>query len=493
MVERLRQIAKESRLLPAISAITIGGILAQAFLISSDIRLFFLGLVGFFVIIAIVFKPKWGLFVLVFVTYIQLSTVLVVAHDAPSIAKVLVPTLLGVAILHRLSARKTTVFQSWELPTILLFLYGVVILASLLYTNDFEITKRGLLIYVKDALLAVTVILLLNRGAALRGVVWSLLTAGIFLGTISVVQYLTGSFWKTYGGFAMNDTAHIVSDTHGYRIAGPMLEPNSYAQLLVVLVPLALDRLWHCKLTTQRLVAGWALTVCVLSIVFTFSRLGFLAMIIVVGLKFINHRPSPLIILATMLVLIFSWPLVPVEYKARIATLGDVFSGKLEDESFRGRLSEVTSACMIFVKSPLLGVGYDTFGVNYQKYAQKLGLDPRLEERGAHCLYLEIAAETGLFGLIVFGVILISIFSGIQKSKRLLAEANLAEYWGMINAFGIGLIGYLICSIFLHLTYPRFFWLLVGIALAIPQVATYEIRALAKMNSQVENLFLQEP
>ena len=72
-----------------------------------------------------------------------------------------------------------------------------------------------------------------------------------------------------------------------------------------------------------------------------------------------------------------------------------------EDHAFRGRLSENLVALQMFVRHPWNGIGVGGFDEHYGTYALPLGLDDR-PHRGAHNLYLEVAAETGLVGLAGF-------------------------------------------------------------------------------------------
>jgi O-antigen ligase len=90
-------------------------------------------------------------------------------------------------------------------------------------------------------------------------------------------------------------------------------------------------------------------------------------------------------------------------------------------------------------------------------------------------LYLEIAAERGVFGLIVFGAIIFFTFRQVNRaSKKFLLSGN-TDLSNLAIAMGISLVTYLISSIFLHDSYPRFFWVLVGICWAMPQSAQYLI------------------
>ena len=61
----------------------------------------------------------------------------------------------------------------------------------------------------------------------------------------------------------------------------------------------------------------------------------------------------------------------------------------------------------------------------------------------------------------------------------------------MVNALLIGYVGYMTTSIFLHAAYPRFFWVLTGIALATLNVMKNE-RALIRLKEERERAKLEE-
>jgi len=131
----------------------------------------------------------------------------------------------------------------------------------------------------------------------------------------------------------------------------------------------------------------------------------------------------------------------------------------------------------MFNDHPVVGVGYGNFEIHYPRYAQSLALDGRSEERQAHSLYLEVAAETGVVGLLAFGLLLAAALASVQQARTAFAEEGRTRDSHMATAFGIALLGYLVASVFLHLTYPRYFWLILGIALSLrPLAETYGTR-----------------
>ena len=390
-----------------------------------------------FIALAVVY-PEFGLLTLVFITYAQVSHVLIRHHGLPSIAKFLVPLLfLVVALRFWLFGERRALSLG---PLVLVAAYGLVGFASLLYAENTVYTQQALITYGKDVIIVVVVMLLLQRGATLRNVIWTLLAAGTFMGTITVIQQLTGTFENDYWGFGQVAVKNIVGDTSDYRVSGPFSgSPNYYAQILVVLVPLALNRLQYERSALHRLLAGWALAVCTFSIIFTFSRTGFLALMVVAALVFLSRRPRPVTILATAVTLFAVLQLAPGKYVERMSTLKSAASGGLEEEgSLRGRLSEAKAAMMMFSENPVLGVGYHNYKTHYRRYSEQLGLDSRREERAAHSLYLEIAAEQGVVGLAVFGAILLYAFAGMFGARQAARRADLADWAGIIEAFALG-------------------------------------------------------
>ncbi len=419
---------------------------------------------------------EWGLLILVFTTYTRFSDVLVHSHGFPSIAQPLVVLLLA-GILGRIFLLGKPALN-WVRPAVLLAAYGIVRAASLLYADDFAPAQEAMIDYTKDAIVALIVVLLLANGTMLRRVLWSLLWAGLFLGTISTLQYLTGSFDRTYFGFGQAAIMNIIGSMDDFRIGGPLGEPNTYAQFMLPLIPLAMDRFVHEKKLLLRLLALWALLVVVLAVVFTFSRGALLSMVVMVGIMVLRHPPKPRDIMIAILMLAVLFPFVPPQYLDRMATLLDFLPGAEaateQEVSFRGRTSELTVGWLMFRDHPLLGVGLHNYPSNYQRYSRELGLDPRREARAPHSLYLEIMSELGLLGIATFGALLWNMFVGMYRARTALQANGKEEYAEMLASLSIGLVGYLTAAVFLHAAYPRFFWLLVGVALAAPQIAQSE-------------------
>ena len=76
----------------------------------------------------------------------------------------------------------------------------------------------------------------------------------------------------TFAGFGLSSVENIVGTFDDIRISGPVGDPNFYGQLLVAILPLALDRMWGERTMRLRLLGAGSAAVIAAATVLTFSR-----------------------------------------------------------------------------------------------------------------------------------------------------------------------------------------------------------------------------
>ncbi len=436
-----------------------------------------LGLVGLIAFIFTILSPEFGLALLIFLTYTRLSDIAVQDYGAPSVAKFFIALLAGTIFMRWALFHEPP--KGWQRPSLLVGLYGLIGLGSVIYAPETSKVIEDLSNFIKDALITVVVVIMLTKTSSFRISLWTLMFVGIFLGSISVWQYLTGTFQNNYWGFAEASIQNIVGDSNDYRIAGPISDPNFYAQIMAVITFIALERTLHEKNIWLRLLALWSLGASGFSVVLTYSRGGFLALIVALIAFMYVYRPKvyhvPLIILALIAVFVVA----PKNYVERIFSLQEFFStpGSLrtEDMALRGRASANITAYEMIRSNPLFGVGLNNYENSFGQYSRLSGLAMETET-AAHNLYLEVAAETGLVGLTVFmAMVIVSARTILQARKRFLA-AGQADMVDLITGFGSGFFAYMFAAIFIHGAYPRYFYLLIGIALALDLVSRQAVK-----------------
>lgn len=435
------------------------------------------GLLALLVIPVVIFlfgglsKPDLALAVFFFVTFTQSSEVAISFYGFPSIAQPLAGLLLFI-FLVRLAVYGERPLMSARSITIV-FLYILTLFLHMLYANDFIMARDFFIGFAKDMLGGVIVVMLLRNPASIKNAILPILIAGIFMGTISTIQFTTKDFSNQYGGFGKWESQSSGETTRN-RVTGPYVNPNAYAQVLIVIVAIALGRVWNEKRTVIRLLALWAAAVCVLSVFFTYSRGGFLTLVITVSILFVQNRSRFFPILLTAALGLAVLQFLPLDYMGRVATLfqfTDSQSGQVSDLSFRGRMSENIAASQMFWDHPYFGVGLGNFKVQYQEYSRQIGLDPRRSARSAASLYMELLAEQGLVGLSVFAFLIYTVLRGLITARVQFARAGLHDHANIAMSIFAALVGYLIAATVKNSSYSNVFWALIGIAISIEQVA----------------------
>lgn len=417
-------------------------------------------------------RPEWGAPYFAALMYLRLSDTLRAEYGLPSLFMIAAPVLLLLAAGRWLFAG-TPVGRGWRSAVWLLAAYGAVCAGSLLYAMDPLRTLDALMNYLDGVAIVLVIAFYLRSALDLDRTLWALLIGGAVLGSLAVYQQLTASYDQTFAGLARAGLRNIHDAASGFRSEGPV-SANYFALILVVVVPLAVDRCVHERRFLTRALSAATLAGVVVSIVFTYSRGGLVALA-ATGLPMLawvprRHAKRFLAVGALAAVALIA-VLIPTAYGQRIAALGQIAGAVRgetpQDSALRGRVSEVTSAAKMFADHPVIGVGYGNFEEHYHRYARTIALDGRSEERAAHSLYLEVAAETGLVGSIAFAVLVAYPIVGMRRTYSLLLHAGRARDAQRVATFGIALFGYLVGSLFLHLSYPRYFWLLLGIAIAV--------------------------
>jgi O-antigen ligase len=253
-------------------------------------------------------------------------------------------------------------------------------------------------------------------------------------------------------------------------------DPNFFAQVMVVLALIGVERLLHEKRLFWKIMAGWAAAASTLTVVFTFSRGTTIALVLALIIFFWIHKlkPAQLIVILTLGIAMMLF--APPTYYQRILSIADVLptsSGGINihnDRAIQGRASENLTGWVMLMDRPLMGIGLNNYSYLYQDYTKSLGLAPSATNRSPHNLYLEVAAETGVIGLTLFLLMIVMAMRSILTARQRFMQAGMEDYANMATGFAIAFAGYLLAALFVHAAYPRYFYLLIGIAFALPNL-----------------------
>ncbi|WP_048600532.1 O-antigen ligase family protein [Rubeoparvulum massiliense] len=279
-----------------------------------------------------------------------------------------------------------------------------------------------------------------------------LISATIVAG-IGLVQYFT--LGETNTGWVDQQLNPGIST----RVYSTLENPNHLAEYLVMAILISFIPLFTTRNPLAFLFSLGGIGLMVLTMFVTFSRGGYVALAAALFLFILFTMRRMLLVLAPFLVV--GLYLLPATIWERLLTIGNV-----QDSSISYRFSIWQSAQDMFQDFFWFGAGYgyDTFITLFPLYRAW----PPIAFH-AHNLYLEIALELGMVGLIAFAFFFLRLFgvglSTIQRNREnrfntIVLGASLA-----------GIAGLLIHGMAEYVWfYPKvilMFWLVVGIVLAV--------------------------
>lgn len=291
----------------------------------------------------------------------------------------------------------------------------------------------------------------LNKKEDINVFVSFLMLSSLFASLVGVRQIFTGVVMRPEWTDVEN------SQDIAVRIYSVFTNPNIFAEYLVMLTPLAVGTMWYTKSMKKKLTFIIGVGVLLLALLMTMSRGGWLG-IFVAAFVFVLIVDKRLLVLAIPIVLI-AVPFLPKSILQRFISIGSNVDSSI---LYRTKIYQITANIIKdnFING--VGFGYIPFKQVYETYIRTMPI------YHAHNTFLEIFAEGGIIGLLVF---LILIFSLIKNGLCYLTKSS-DKYIKYLGAGAMAsLFGILANGMTEHILYmPRIiftFWILVGLIICL--------------------------
>jgi putative inorganic carbon (hco3(-)) transporter len=247
------------------------------------------------------------------------------------------------------------------------------------------------------------------------------------------------------------------------RATGTIGDANQFAAVLVAGLSLALS-LALAPVTNFYIRAGALLTavMCVMAIFLTLSRGGLVALAVAMfasvamGGRWRRVIGSlALLVLLGSIVYFTSFASVPAQQ--RISTI----SGGT------GRTDLWTVGWRMVQAKPVAGIGTGNFQTSSIHYLLRPGATQRADfivdtPKVAHNTYLQILAELGIVGFVLFAVIVTYALVCIARAARAFARSGDLQMEILARGLFIGLIGLMTADFFISEMYSKLLWLLLA-------------------------------
>ena len=417
-------------------------------------------------------RPELGVILFLALLWMNVPAVLVDYHGIPSFAVEASLLLLLIPVARYLLQREPVIVTP-ALIALLLFV-GANLLSAATSSNTSLASEAIVTILGEGLLIYVLVSNAVRTPHMARLAIITLVLSSVAMAGVAIHQEVTRAYSNDYLGFAQNtsqdDTEQLdPGDTVRPRLEGPIGEKNRFAQVLLVVLPLALfgirirNRFWARVLPAA---AGIAI---IAGIFLTYSRGAAVALALIAAVLVFRRYVRLSHMLAIVAAFALTVVIVAPDFVARVGSLGAVagwVSGEGEDPdgAILGRTTSNVAALLVFVDHPLTGVGPGVYAEDYSiQYASRLGLRYFVAERRAHNMYVEWAAELGIGGLVT-GVAMIVISMAQLASLRTYWLPRRRDHADLAGAYSLALLAYAASAVFLHLSYMRYFFILLALA-----------------------------
>lgn len=423
---------------------------------------------------------EFGTLAFLAVLWGRVSDIAITFHGAPSTALPLGGLLMMTALIKSFTRGQNICKESLRHLLPIMPYVTIALLSALWSFFPNHAIASGIAI-LKDVLIFWLLSYVLRGPGSLTAVALTLVVTSSTLSLIDLHQYITSNFSSQYAGFAQSDMRHIIGETELERLGGPVGDPNYFAVILVVVVPLGLGLLrTHLRPIERCAIAGLVLAM-VLAILLTYSRGGAFLLGLALLLSARRHRvrlPHVLMFSGALLLIVL---IAPSAVWSRIGTVLDPLTerrdvGRIVDSSTELRLGAQQAAIEMFLERPFAGVGAGNFPALYQQVTTDLGLRAVRGEFQPHNVYLEILAETGLLGLAAYAFMVLAALGSLRKARSRLrgSSPEVGDRCELMYGIEAAFLVYLTSGLLLQASYPRYFWMLLALVVAAGSAARLE-------------------
>ena len=279
---------------------------------------------------------------------------------------------------------------------------------------------EGLLTIVTYALLFWLAVQLISGEADARGVSWSLLLSGYFIGAAAILQ---SAFGLLGGGYFREGTNGPI------RADVTLANPDFLGIFLAMLIPIAVAKMVSRRPGTTRILSANLVVVLALGLLTTFTRAAWIGaivgVIVVLALRRGRFHLWPVLVSVALVVTGFGALAGIVASRPSNAQGGFgnalvariVSIGNLNSDTEANRLKTWADTLPLIASRPILGWGPDTFGLVYPQY-QSVNKGGTLWDK-PHQDALGVAASQGILGLLAYIWILVAFVRAFWRGRTL--------------------------------------------------------------------------
>lgn len=293
------------------------------------------------------------------------------------------------------------------------------------------------------------------------------------------------------------DGLKMIASAGAHNILGiptsSLSDNNLYALGMVMLLPLILYLAKYSAHRITRWIALIAFSLCVMTVLGSNSRGGFLALAILGIWYWITSPRKILSLVFVAVVAVGVVQFAPERWFERIETIKDAAA----DQSFLGRVAAWKVSVNIANDNPLLGAGFHAVERqwiwNQYKVTPNIisSVVPQIPAKAAHSNYFQVLGDLGYIGLILFLALLASAFVNRWRIQALAAKSRSDTTWAtdLATAINLSLVAFMAGGAGVSLAYFELVYLFIMMLPAIHRILILEsAKTKAPVSAQQRNV-----
>jgi O-antigen ligase len=257
-------------------------------------------------------------------------------------------------------------------------------------------------------------------------------------------------------------------------------DSNDLATLIVTALPLGLYFAFTERRRLLRLAAWGGIAALGVGFIWSGSRGGFLALLVVITYFLLRYTTisKRLRLSAVLAIGLLTAAIASDDYWTRISTLlHPTEDYNLTDE--QGRLQIWRRGLGYMIEHPVLGVGAGNFATaegTISPLAERQQRGRGVKWGPPHNSYLQVGAELGVPGLLIFGGFLLSVFAALRAAPTAAGGGRPESPvpTRLAQSLTAALLGFAVAAFFLTLAYYDMLYMLAGMAVALRKLASLE-------------------
>lgn len=344
--------------------------------------------------------------------------------------------------------------KTFRLDANTILLAALLVIGLLSSVNEISASPDGWVLYsrlVKVIVLAFIMTMVIHDRLRIHAAVLTMVVAMGFNGVDEGLKFVaSGGYHRVLGLSNVGDN-------------------NSFAVAILMLIPMIFYLYKQSAEKLVRISCLVGISLCVISIIATFSRGGFIGLMLL-ALTFVSGRKNKIwagsVVAVLAIIVLF---VTPDSFFQRVDTIDAV----RQDSSFMGRVIAWKMSLLIALDHPLLGGGFhavqhpDVWAA-YKPFFYTLDFiptqDPGVLPHAAHSIYFEVLGDLGFLGLAVFlGLLAVGLLGAWSVKRRTRGHPEMEWAHELARMLQLSLLVYAVTGAALSMGYFEMFYIMLTV------------------------------